>query len=142
MRSNGNHTTRRVAAGLLVAGLAFGLAACSDDDEDEDTTEDTTAGTADAGDTDAGDADEGAASGAGITIADFAFSEASAAAGATVSVTNEDGSTHTVTSDDDAWDEVSVGGGESGELTAPSEPGEYPFHCEIHRQMTGTLVVE
>jgi len=147
MRANGNHTSRRAAAGLLAVGLVFGLAACSDDeDEDEGATEATEA-TADPGDTEAGEAEEGeaeegAGGGSGITISGFAFSEVTAAPGATVTVTNEDAAPHTVTADDEgAFEEVRVDGGSSGELTAPSEPGEYPFHCEIHRNMTGTLVV-
>ena len=131
-------TVQRTSALVLASGLLFGLGACSDDDED-DATDDTEA-PADDGATD--DTEAPAEGGDGITIADFTFSGATAEAGGTVSVVNEDGTTHTVTSDDDAFDEVSLGGGESGELTAPSEPGDYPFHCEIHRNMTGTLTVE
>lgn len=140
MRSNGTLTTRRLGAGFLAGALLLGLGACGDDEDDASATDDTEA-TPDPGDTEAGAAEEGG--GGGITISGFAFSEVTAAPGATVVVTNEDGAPHTVTPDEEgAFEEVRVDGGASGELTAPSEPGEYPFHCEIHRNMTGTLVVQ
>jgi plastocyanin len=62
-------------------------------------------------------------------------------AGATVQISNEDGTTHTVTADDGSFD-VKVDGGGSGSFTAPAAPGSYSFHCEIHNSMTGTLVVK
>jgi plastocyanin len=127
-----NTTWKRFSAVLLLSGVVA-LGACGDDDDDGDdatgeaTTEETSGG--------------GEATGEGITAEGFAFNDATAAAGATVPVTNADGATHTVTADDGSFD-VSVGGGESGEFTAPAEPGDYPFHCEIHTSMTGTLTVE
>ena len=133
---------RRRSLLLLAAGLLVPLGACGDDDDDDaatdggDETEETAA-------PDEGEEGEDAASdGATITISGFAFSEPTVSAGSTVAVVNEDGAPHTVTSDDDAWEEVEVSGGEEGELTAPAEPGDYDFHCEIHSTMTGTLVVE
>jgi plastocyanin len=27
-------------------------------------------------------------------------------------------------------------------MTAPSQPGEYPFHCSYHPNMHGTLIVK
>ena len=38
--------------------------------------------------------------------------------------------THTVTSDDGKWDSIELEGGSTGTVTAPSEPGDYSFHCE------------
>ena len=141
-------TPQRTSALLLAAGLLFGLGACSDDSDDDaaddagtETTEGGGSAEPDDGatteDTEAEASDDG-----GIVISGFTFNAVTVAGGASVAVANEDGSTHTVTSDDDAFEEVSLGGGESGELTAPSEPGEYAYHCEIHRNMTGTLTVE
>ena len=131
-----NTTWKRLSTVLLLSGVVA-LGACGDDDEGadatgDDTTEETT------GD---GGSDDGASGEGGITAEGFAFNDATVAAGATVAVTNADGATHTVTADDGEFD-VSVSGGESGEFTAPSEPGEYAFHCEIHTSMTGTLTVE
>jgi plastocyanin len=136
---------KRTSALLLAGGLVFGLGACSDDGDDDDATGTTEGGGSiepdDGATTDDTEAEGDAAGTGGIVIAGFAFNAVTAAGGDPVSVVNEDSTTHTVTSDDDAFEEVSLGGGESGELTAPSEPGEYPYHCEIHRNMTGVLTV-
>jgi plastocyanin len=137
-------SVKRTSALLLTAGIVFGLGACSDDSDDDAATDDTATadeGTDDTTATDDTEAEGDAAGTGGIVISGFAFNSVTAAGGDPVSVTNDDSTTHTVTSDDDAWEEVSLGGGDSGELTAPSEPGEYAFHCEIHRSMTGTLTV-
>lgn len=56
-----------------------------------------------------------------------------------LSVTNRDGFTHTVTSDDGAFD-VTVAGGTT--ISLPSlKSGTYAFHCKIHSSMMGTLTV-
>jgi plastocyanin len=129
---------RRSLTAMLAAGLLVGLGACSDDGGDDG---DDTSGAEDDGDAgDDGDSGDGGSSD-GINISGFEFEGATVAAGATVGVTNADSTTHTVTSDDDLFD-VSVSGGESGELTAPDEAGSYEYHCAIHSSMTGTLVVE
>jgi len=47
--------------------------------------------------------------------------------------------THTVTADDGAFD-VSVAGGSGASITVDT-PGSYPFHCNIHSSMTGTLII-
>lgn len=76
-----------------------------------------------------------------ITIADFTYAvPETVEPGATITVRNEDGVGHTVTSDDGVFD-VAVGPGEEATLTVPEEPGEYSFHCTPHPQMTSTLVV-
>ncbi len=76
-----------------------------------------------------------------ITISDFAFDvPKSVPPGAEVTVVNEDSSFHTVTADDGTFD-VGARKGEPVTFTAPDEPGEYPFHCTPHPNMTATLVV-
>lgn len=76
-----------------------------------------------------------------ITISDFTYQvPETVEPGATITVRNEDGVGHTVTSDDGVFD-VAVGPGEEATLTVPEEPGEYSFHCTPHPQMTSTLVV-
>lgn len=78
-----------------------------------------------------------------IAIKDFVFTApASVAPGATVTVTNMDGQAHTVTADDGSSFDVTVQGGGNATFTAPTKPGTYAFHCTIHRNMHGTLVVK
>lgn len=92
----------------------------------------------------AGGATTGAPSGAtaSITIADFTFTGPdSVAVGTTVTVTNEDGVSHTFTSEDDVFDSDAIATGESFQFTF-DESGEYTYFCKFHPQMTGTLNVE
>ena len=77
-----------------------------------------------------------------ITIHDFAFDGGSSvAAGSTVTVTNQDSETHSVTSDDASGFDVTVPAGGSRTFTAPSAAGTYPYHCLFHSDMHGTLRV-
>jgi plastocyanin len=62
--------------------------------------------------------------------------------GATVGVMNMDGEAHSVTADDGAAFDAQVTGAATGSLTAPTEPGSYPFHCSYHSTMHGVLVVK
>ena len=77
-----------------------------------------------------------------ITIKDFSFTTPdSVSPGATITVDNKDGTLHTVTSDDgDAFDDTASSG--TSTFAAPTKPGSYPFHCNIHPSMHGTLVVK
>lgn len=78
-----------------------------------------------------------------VSIANFAFSPATITvkAGTTVTWTNNDTVTHTVTAD-------SGSGPDSGNL-APGKiytftfktAGTYKYHCAIHASMTGTVIV-
>ena len=86
----------------------------------------------------------GSSSRPAITIMNFGFQEpASVAPGATLTITNMDAATHTVTSDDGSSFNVTVkGNGGTATFTAPAQPGSYPFHCTFHAEMHGTLVVK
>lgn len=75
-----------------------------------------------------------------LTIAEFAYSELTVAAGTEFTITNDDGFAHTVTEADDAFD-VAVDGGASEPLTI-AEPGSYSIRCKIHPSMAGTITVE
>lgn len=77
-----------------------------------------------------------------ITIKDFGFTTPpSVGPGAKVSVTNMDTVAHTVTADSgNAFDDPAPPGNSS--FTAPTKPGSYPFHCNIHPEMHGILVVK
>lgn len=147
--------THRRLLPLALAGalaLAIGVTACGDDSEPTDaqgsttesTTESTTATTADpyGGATSPADGGADAAAGPTVTAEGFAFSELTVAPNAEFTFANADGATHTLTADDGSFDSASVAAGESTTLAAPSTPGTYAFHCEIHPSMAGTLTVE
>jgi plastocyanin len=62
--------------------------------------------------------------------------------GAQITIKNDDSAEHSVTSDAAGKFDVEVDGKEQGTLTAPTEPGEYAFHCKYHPSMHGTLIVK
>ena len=83
------------------------------------------------------------AAGSTITIAGFGFgSPLTVKPGDQVAVKNNDSVTHTVTADDGKSFSVSVAGNGTASFAAPSTPGTYPFHCTVHPQMHGSLVVK
>ena len=126
-------TPLRLLGVLLACVLVLG--ACGDDDDDgDDAATDTT--------TAAAVTTAAPATGAStVTIKDFKFSALSTTAGAKVTVKNDDSAKHTYTADDKAFSAGPIDPGKSAEITAPSSPGTYKVHCEIHSSMTGTLTV-
>lgn len=83
---------------------------------------------------------------ASVTIQNFEFDPASTevAAGTTITWTNEDGVTHTVTAGEpgaaeDTFDQ-SLDAGSTAEISF-DEAGTYPYFCAIHPSMTGEVVV-
>lgn len=80
--------------------------------------------------------------GAAVNIVDFAFDPAGVEVpvGATVTWTNGGGAPHTATADDGSFDSRRLQPGESFSQTF-SAAGSFPYHCEIHPQMTGTVTV-
>jgi plastocyanin len=64
------------------------------------------------------------------------------AGGAQVTVKNDDSAEHSVTSDTAGKFDVEVDGKGQGSFTAPTEPGDYTFHCKYHPSMHGTLTVK
>ncbi len=79
-----------------------------------------------------------------VTIRDFAFDppDLSVSVGTTVTWTNEDGTTHTVTGTDSGGPIASrdLGRGDTYSVTF-SEVGTYHYICSIHTTMTGTVTV-
>lgn len=78
-----------------------------------------------------------------IAIKDFGFNPTSitVAKGTTVTWTNNDSVAHTVTKDDSAGpDSGDVAPGSSYSYTFET-PGTYHYHCKIHPEMTGTIIV-
>ncbi|HEY8525218.1 MAG TPA: cupredoxin domain-containing protein [Acidimicrobiales bacterium] len=138
-------TGRRALALAAVAGLALGAAACGDDDDDTSAGDGatTTAAANDpygGGDSTTTDGDAGG--GATLEVTGLQYTDVSASAGGSVEIVNSSGAPHTFTSDDDAFASVDVPADGTATAQAPAEPGEYPFHCEIHPSMQATLTVE
>ena len=84
-----------------------------------------------------------ASSAATITIADMNYGQpVTVPPGAKISIKNNDSVEHSVTSDVSGKFTVDVDGNEEGSLTAPTEPGDYAYHCKYHPSMHGTLTVK
>jgi plastocyanin len=84
-----------------------------------------------------------AAAPAEILIKDFKYQGGETVSPeAEITVTNEDREPHTITADTgDAFD-VNIKGGATTTFSAPTEPGTYPYHCNFHGNMKGTLTVK
>jgi plastocyanin len=79
-----------------------------------------------------------------IEIKNFAFHPASLTVkpGASVTVTNDDQTTHTVTATGSKdFDTGDIAPGKSMTFTAPKAAGGHPYICSIHPFMKGTLTV-
>lgn len=80
-----------------------------------------------------------------IEIKDFKYSPTTlrVKSGEKITVTNRDVAGHSVTSNTEGlFDSGVLGKDKSGSITAPNQPGTYPFHCTPHPNITGVLVVE
>lgn len=78
-----------------------------------------------------------------VTIKNFGFTPdtLTVKVGTTITWTNQDSVTHTVTSDTDVFDSGGLGKGESFSFTFTAA-GSYPYHCTPHHaQMSGTIIV-
>lgn len=75
-----------------------------------------------------------------ITIKDFDYTPKpiDVQVGEKVTVTNADGTVHTVTAKDGSFDTGDLAGGKSASITV-SKAGTFEYFCEIHDYMTGTL---
>jgi plastocyanin len=135
MRAIRARSTRKAVVSCLCGIALLALTSCGS------STSSASSATSSAGGSPAAGAGAATAGDAVITIHDFAFTTpASVSPGAKVSVHNTDGLAHTVTADEGkAFDSPAPAGDSS--FTAPTTPGSYPFHCNIHPEMHGTLVV-
>lgn len=129
------------ALALAAAGCGGGDDAGAPERDEGAASSSTTAPVADYGG--AGGSPDGGATGAGTIVAvDFSFEDAAVAPGDDLVLRNDGDATHTATADDGSFDTGEVGGGEtSAPATAPEEPGDYAFRCQIHPSMTATLTV-
>jgi plastocyanin len=136
--------SRSTCLGLLVAAsLTFGLAACGGGD-DSTTTDTVTAQSGGGGGASA--ASSGGKSAAPraetVDMVDFSFEKATVTiqAGGKVTWKNMGQTPHTATADDGSFDTATV---DPGKLKAETfkQPGTITYHCSIHPQMHGTIVV-
>ena len=130
-----------IAAGLIVALTGCGASTTSAGSQGTTTTSSsslpsTTTSAA------APTAAPTAAAAVVITIKDFKFTvPASVAPGSKITVKNQDGEAHTVTSATAGAFDVKADPGVTATFTAPTKAGSYPFVCKFHANMMGTLVV-
>jgi plastocyanin len=78
-----------------------------------------------------------------VDIKDFAFSPAdvSASVGQSIGWTNGDSAPHTATLDDGSCDTGNLSQGATG-LLVFNEAGTFPYHCNVHPNMKGTITIE
>ncbi|WP_194906672.1 cupredoxin domain-containing protein [Catenulispora rubra] len=144
---------KTAAATLLAAATALTLTACSSSSSHPAAAPTSTSSTS--------SSSSGSSSGSGATsttgttgapvgasqivISNFAFSPAdlTVTAGQTVTVVNNDSTTHTLTATTGkAFDTGDLTPGKTATFTAPTTPGTYPYICTIHQFMHGTLTVK
>src|SRR5829696_3796940 len=84
-----------------------------------------------------------AAEGTSVEIKDYAFSPPmlTVAAGTTVTWTNADAVPHTATASDGTFDSGNLNPGQTFAFTFKT-PGSYPYVCQYHAGMQGTIVVQ
>jgi plastocyanin len=133
--------------GLFWAALGlvavFATACGGSDTSTEETGTGTATATASPTGTEEATSPPAAAGAATITITANSFGEPiTVPPGAQITIKNDDPAEHSVTSDTAGKFDVHVDGTQQGTLTAPTEPGEYAFHCTYHPSMQGTLIVK
>ncbi len=92
----------------------------------------------------AGHSSGSTATGTHITISNFMFSPMAltVSPGATISVTNKDSSTHTLTATNGQFNTGDVTQNETKSFKAPMQVGTYHYICDIHQYMMGSITVK
>jgi plastocyanin len=123
----------RNGAGVLLLAGALLLSACGGGSGGKASTSGTTGGSSATSGT----------SGTHVTISNFMFSpmDLSVAPGATVSVTNKDSATHTLTATGGQFNTGNITQNQTKTFTAPTKAGTYHYICNIHQYMMGTITV-
>jgi plastocyanin len=62
-------------------------------------------------------------------------------AGTTLTWTNEDSVAHTATANANQWSSGNIAPGSSFSFTF-TQPGNFPYHCTVHPNMVGTVIVQ
>ena len=78
-----------------------------------------------------------------VNIQNFAFApaEVTAAVGETIGWTNADSAPHTATTDDGGCDTGNIAQNATAGLVFDAA-GTYPYHCNVHPNMTGTITIQ
>ena len=76
-----------------------------------------------------------------VVVHNYTFPPIITAPGATLTLVDRDDEPHTVTANDGSFKAGPFNSEAPGTLVAPAKAGSYPFHCDIHPTMHGTLVV-
>jgi plastocyanin len=78
-----------------------------------------------------------------VTIANFAFSPQTLTIpkGTTAIWTNNDGTIHTVTSDNNVWDSGNLDPGKTFSYIF-NQTGTFSYHCKIHSSMIAKVIVQ
>jgi plastocyanin len=84
-----------------------------------------------------------AMTGSAVAIANFSFQPPTITVpvGTTVTWTNNDSASHTVTADDGSFKSETLGSGATFSQVFPTA-GTFAYHCSIHSTMTGTVIVK
>ena len=128
---------------LLSTALVSFAAACGGSDSGQDSGTTTTTTTSEVT-TQAAPPPESPPPAAGpvLTIENNTFTDLTVPPGAQITVKNLDSAEHSVTSDTQGAFDEDVDGNQQTVLTAPTQPGTYPFHCTYHPNMHGVLTVQ
>jgi plastocyanin len=132
---------KTLLAPVLVV-LALGLVACGDSgDETDPTTGESTATTSEPGGNAPAPSGE-AVRAAKVKIVEFVYGPdpVTIQVGGKVTWQNEDAAPHTATADDGSFDTDTI---EQGKIKSETfkQAGTYPYFCEIHPTMHGTVEV-
>lgn len=141
-------STSRLSTIAATVALALALAGCAGGQADTADAEVEPAAVADeAGepDADAGPDADAATDTVEARNIDFEPADIEVEVGTTVTWTNEDIVNHTVTSGpagdpDGVFDEPLASGGDDVTVTF-DEPGTFAYHCDLHRNMVGSVTV-
>ena len=78
-----------------------------------------------------------------VTIENFTYTPETVRvkAGTVITWTNNDAEAHSASADDGSFDTGLMERGQSASVTL-TEPGEYTYHCSLHPNMTGKIIVE
>jgi plastocyanin len=122
----------------VLLALALGLAACGGDDSSDSSGSGTPAGTTESETAPSGEA----ARAEKVEIVEFTYQPdpVVVAVGGKVTWQNEDSAPHTATADDGSFDTGTLDKGKRKSETF-KEAGTFPYFCEIHPTMHGTVEV-